>query len=86
MPLYDFYCDCGQKVEVFKKLEDYNSPTYCPMCNKEMKQDLSHHNKRDWFRPNEIWDNLDTRPIEITSKKHLREECKKRGLQARALL
>jgi hypothetical protein len=39
---------------------------------------------RDWFHPH-INEDFDGTPIEVTSKNHLRELCKKHGVYSRAL-
>lgn len=83
MPLYDYQCKkCNCEFEEVQKIEDrYNVP--CPKCGR--KSDLLITcSKRDWFRVH-INEDFDGTPIEVTSKKHLKELCKKHGVYSWAL-
>ena len=83
MPLYDILClKCNKEFEVFSKIDDRNN-IKC-QCGGKTKILLSPPHK-DWFRPNELWEDFTDHPIEVTSKKHLKQLCKEHGVYARAL-
>lgn len=88
MPLYDFECPkCKKTFEKFcciNDLECYTIKQKCPICETQLKR-LIGGIKKDWFRPH-INEDFDGTPIEVTSKKHLKELCKKFGVQSRALM
>lgn len=82
MPFYDLECQgtpsCGEVRDAFMSIRETDSPT-CPNCKASAKILIRGQAvnvfKEGW------WDSLDPRgPIYIKSKKHLREECRKRGL------
>jgi len=89
MPLYDLECkDCGHVYEIFcciKDKDNYIINQKCPKCKGEVKQLYNIGKEKDWFHPH-INEDFDGTPIQVTSKKHMRELCKKFGVQARALL
>lgn len=81
MPLYDLKClTCGREFEEFSKI-DKRLSVKCP-CGGGTKVLLGA--KRDWFRAG-LWEDFTDHPIEVTSKKHLRELCKRYEVQARCL-
>lgn len=88
MPLYDFEClTCGKQFENFcciNDLEYFTIKQRCPKCGNKVKR-LIGGIKKDWFKPH-INEDFDGTPIEVTSKKHLKELCKKHGVYSRALL
>ena len=82
MPLYDFQClKCNKEFEQFSKI-DRRLSVKCS-CGGKTKVLLSTASK-DWFKPS-VWEDFTDYPIEVTSKKHLKELCKKHGVYARAL-
>ena len=88
MPLYDFECKkCKHQFEIFgciKDLKMLQSKKRCPICRGRIRQVITKAN-RDWFRPH-INEDFDGTPIQVTSKEHYKELCKKYGVQARCLL
>jgi hypothetical protein len=93
MPLYDFEClddkniKCKKVFENFCCINDLKSfiiKQRCPLCNSKVKLLIGGF-KKDWFQVH-INEDFDGTPIEVTSKKHLKELCKKHGVQSRALL
>jgi len=52
MALYEFECDCGNKVEVIQKVKD--PPPSCRICSKDMKKYISRTSfilkGEGWFR------------------------------------
>jgi len=82
VPLYDFQClKCGKGFEQFSKLD--NRLNVKCSCGGKTSICLTTA-KRDWFRVH-INEDFDGTPIEVTSKKHLKELCKKHGVYSRAL-
>lgn len=88
MPLYDVECQsCGKLFEIFCCIKDLPHTIInqkCPNCKGEVKQVITQI-KRDWFRVH-VNEDFDGTPITITSKKHLKDLCKKHGVQSKALL
>lgn len=85
MPLYDFKCnECGEEFEDISPASAI-AKAWCPQCKevKDVTVLITKANK-DWFVPH-INDDFDGTPIEVTSRKHLRELCKKHGVYSRAL-
>ena len=83
MPLYDYKCwRCDYEFEEVSKIDD-RSKMSCPKCTGKCYP-LTTCNKRDWFRAG-IWEDFGDQPVEVTSKKHLRELCKQNGVYARVL-
>jgi len=89
MPLYDFECTaCGKEVEIFcciNDLEQRKMDTRCPSCQCTVKQVIKAVRPGDWFREHVNYD-FDGTPIQVTSKRHYRELCRKFNVQARALM
>jgi putative FmdB family regulatory protein len=84
MPLYDVECTkCFKVFEAFKPLKELPEGFTCE-CGGTARIVVKKAN-RDWFRPH-INEHFDGTPIEVTSKKHLRELCKKYGVYCRALM
>lgn len=87
MPLYDFKCKkCGGVIEDFcciNELEEYTINKKCPKCRGGVKR-LIGGAKKDWFQVH-VNENFDGTPIEVTSKRHLKELCKKHNVTSRAL-
>lgn len=78
MPLYEYECSkCGNKTEEFHSVKDrYNQK--CPKCGNKMNiiiQPVVSHIFEPFWHPN-----LDSKPVWIKSRKHLREESEKRNM------
>jgi len=90
MPLYDLQCQnekCNRTFEIFcciADLQSYIMKQKCPHCGSKVKQVLSKFGM-GWFKPHVNWD-FDGTPIQVESKQHLKQLCKKYGVQSRALL
>lgn len=83
MPLYDFQClRCNKEFEDFVSLR-FLDRMRCPECKAKVKVVIKQANK-DWFTPH-INDDFTGEPIEVTSRKHLRELCKQHNCYSRAL-
>jgi len=85
MPTYKYHCqNCDSVFTELKDIEERNNAT-CPECGSdEVKMQFGTHNRGFKLEP-QWFEHLDTEPVYIKSKKHLREECKKRGVRAKAL-
>ena len=90
MPLYDVQCEdpgCGQVQEIFcciNSLSHTIISTRCNRCGGPVKQVMSKFGL-GWFKPHINYD-FDGTPIHVESKQHLKQLCKKFGVQSRALL
>lgn len=88
MPLYDFKCKkCGKVFENFcciNEVETFTIKSRCPDCKGKVDR-LIGGVKKDWFKVFTSED-FDGTPIEVTSKRHLRELCKKHKVYSRALM
>ena len=84
MPLYDYKCDeCGHEWEEFAPMEKRHAIA-CPKCG--------HSPSRTTFRaghapyveifPSGIWRDIAPEPLEITSRRQLREKCKEHDCYA----
>ena len=87
MPLYDFKCLVCNKVEekfcCINDLIPFTIKQRCSICGGKLIR-LIGGIKRDWFRPH-INEDFNGTPIEVKSKKHLKELCKTYGVTSRAL-
>ncbi len=77
MPEYVYKCKkCGKELEEYHSVKDrYNQ--LCPDCKGEVEiviQPIVSHIFQAFFHPN-----LDSKPVWIKSKKHLKEESDKRN-------
>ena len=50
MPMYEFKCDCGRRVDKFLKMADYNTPQTCD-CGRVMARQLSAPSIQPDFAP-----------------------------------
>ena len=50
MPMYEFKCDCGRRVDKFLKMADYNTPQTCD-CGRVMIRQLSAPSIQPDFAP-----------------------------------
>lgn len=86
MPLYLYKCSvCKEEFEELRPVEGrYHAQ--CPVCKSEDCKLLVPKGVNSGFelKP-QYFEHLDTKPVFIESKAHLREECKKRGVWAKCL-
>ena len=85
MPLYDYKCpSCEYEDEISNRVED-RKKQHCPRCKRFMILLIKPVNVTPRF-PEGMWESIsDDGPMYISSKKHLREECKKHGVSSRYL-
>jgi len=84
MPLYRYQCKaCNHEFEKHRTIEErYN--VLCPECGgKEVEIIIKAPSYHPF--PEGWWEHLDVKPIYISSRRQLKEECKKRGLIAKYL-
>ena len=78
MPLYHYRCpQCKNEIEELHSVEDRYKQK-CPKCKNDMQIVISavvSHIFEPFYHPN-----LDSKPVWIKSKKHLKEESDKRGM------
>lgn len=78
MPNYQYRCPkCGKELEEHHSVKDRHSQL-CPDCKDKMEiviQPTTFHIFTPFFHPN-----LDSKPVYIKSKKHLKEESDKRNM------
>ncbi len=77
MPLHDLQCEaCGQVEERLLGIEEKNPE--CPACGGATKRVLGspvvHEFREGWY------EHIDRKPIYVSSKKQLKDECRKRNL------
>ena len=78
MPLYDFKCEkCKHIFEEYSKIADKDE-VRCTECGGPTKTIIAPR-KVILFRTG-WYEHIDKDPMYITSKKQLKEECRKRGL------
>ena len=86
MPLYPYFCpNCNHEWEAVHKMEE-RLEERCPICGDKARIHFGRLKPSPHFFPEGWWEDLDVEPIYISSKRQLKEECKKRGLQSRYLL
>jgi len=85
MPLYRYQCkECNHEFEEYRPI-DRRYDVLCPECGEGkieiiIKKPASYHPF-----PEGWWEHLDVKPIYISSRRQLKDECKKRGLRAKYL-
>ena len=86
MPRYDFECSCGLKEERTISIIHRDDPQLCPMCQSPMKRlfPLLGDKRVQVFEAG-WWENIDTNPVYVESRKHLRQLCKEKGLTSHYL-
>lgn len=78
MPLFNFLCSiCGNKFEAIEKIGIEISE--CPKCKYPSCSKIFSGTRFATFKKF-ICNDLGPEPVEITSWKHLEDECKKRGV------
>jgi putative FmdB family regulatory protein len=78
MPFYDLDCPaCGELIDVFMRIAETDSPR-CPKCLGPSRIILRPVHL-DIFKP-QWFENIDSSPQYVESKKQLREICDKNGL------
>ncbi len=78
MPLYDYECPgCGLEDEYINSIAERQTQP-CENCGENMIQKISLGRyipfKEGWY------EHIDRKPMYISSKRQLRDECRKRGL------
>ena len=82
MPIFDFGCTpCGKVEEHWVK--KYDDPVKCK-CGRMMEKLITAPHVFHPFREG-FFEHIDTKPIYISSKKQLREECRKRDVTSHYL-
>ena len=80
MPIYQYECPrCHKVTEAYHNVDDRHNE-YCEECDCKMSINIcttSVHLFEPFFHPH-----LDTKPVYIKSKKHLKEEAAKRNMTA----
>lgn len=77
MPIYEFYCPtCDKSNERLLKIE--HEEQHCLVCGGLVRKIISVPNPH-FFREG-YYPHLDIKPVYCSSKRQLKEECKKRGL------
>jgi len=77
MPIYDFYCPiCLYNFESIEKIG--TEVTSCPCCRYGNVEKVFSGTRFVPFKPY-VEENLGDKPVEIKSKKQLRQECNKVG-------
>jgi putative FmdB family regulatory protein len=84
MPLYQLRCkSCQHDFTELLKVEERNQAK-CPVCGSSTELRIGGTAKGFVWKP--MWmEHLDTKPVWIESKKQLREECRKRKVDAPCL-
>lgn len=83
MILYCYKCNsCGKEFDELNTIEGRNLQK-CLDCEGDAK--IIINGSKPYFFPEGMWEDLDINPIHISSKKQLREECKRRGVYAKYL-
>jgi hypothetical protein len=70
---------------VVKAIKDIDRPELCPTCWAQEDRQLPNSGATHVWKT-ELWEHIAHEPIEIRSKRHLKEECKKRGLIAKGYM
>jgi putative FmdB family regulatory protein len=84
MPLYDYLCNnCGKDFEAINEVREREFCA-CPDCGNPAKLIFSSVGRKDWFREG-FWEDFDIKPIYVSSKRQLKELCKRYGVYARCL-
>jgi len=81
MPIFDFGCTPCGKIE--ERFVQHDAVVKCS-CGRVMKKLITAPHVFYPFREG-FFEHLDTKPVYIRSKKHLRQECERRGLTSHYL-
>ncbi len=82
MPVYTQQClTCEHVFDDFRVIDSYDDNPLCPKCHTETKRIIARSGAFHAF-PAGIWEHINVEGIEIRSKKHLIQECNKRGVAA----
>lgn len=85
MPLYKYKCKtCDQVTEQFKSVSQRHEVENCSQCGGEKKLLIGNFNRGFVLEP-QYFEHLDSKPVWIKNKKHLKQECEKRGVTAKCL-
>lgn len=79
MPNYDYRCpECGIEFEAFAHI-DARHDVRCPQCGKRADMQITGVQKHMPFKEG-FFPHLDKTPVYASSKRQLKDECKKRDL------
>ncbi len=85
MPRYDYHCEeCNLTWESFHTISERESEV-CGKCGKRAKQLLSMGATVQTFTPH-VYEDITDHPIEVTSKRQLKELCKVHNVKAVRLM
>jgi len=84
MPYYDYECECGRKFDEFKRIDERHFAK-CPSCGKKARMVFTGTNQVSIFTPAWFHD-ICEESMYITSKRQLKEECKKHNVKAARLM
>lgn len=86
MPLYRYKCgNCGKEFTELRSVENRRKDIRCPECNCKTNKLVFNRYNRGFVLEPQWFEHIDEEPIFIRNKKHLKEECEKRGLEAKCL-
>jgi len=90
MPLYNLKCKCTHTFQAFfrKGINIESSCAICPECSSiayitGRADTINIHSVH--FFPSGIWEHIAPQPLEITSRRQLKEECAKHDVYAKYL-
>lgn len=83
MPLYDFQCsECDYTFEGFSKIEELRT-VLCPICKGSTRILITGSTFHAF--PSGWWEHIAQKPLYVSSKRQLKEECDKHGVYAKYL-
>ncbi|MCW7076432.1 MAG: hypothetical protein OCU18_03960 [Candidatus Syntrophoarchaeum sp.] len=83
MPLYDCMCNrCGKEFEAYASVSSRKN-IRCE-CGGTSEILITNHKTKDWFKPH-VNEHFNGKPIEVRSRRHLKELCKKFNVTSRAI-
>ena len=86
MPTYQYYCKSCYDHKDIASTVDKRDKQHCPLCANPLKREFSIRNLATGLGYAGWYTEMDTTPVYITSKSHLKEECLKRNVMAHSLL
>jgi len=81
MPLYDAKCGvCDHEFETVAKIDEL---IQCPVCGSEARRLITGSSYHPF--PEGWWEDIGPKPIYISSRRQLADECRKHGCYAKYL-